>query len=342
MRSRFLFAAVFVFLAAFCSLPVLAQGRNSTGTGGIHEIRGRIYMPNGKSFDSPIEVELQSTNFGSLKVYCDRNGGYSFQALAPGNYTVIVNAGDAFEVAREYITIDVEVQTVVRVVPTPKVSTLPIYLQFKRGAAPLKNEVVNARWAQVPRAAISRYQNGLELVKENKITEATAEFKKAIELYPSFAPPHAALGKLSLLAGKLDEAAAEFRMAVTYDPTDAEAQLNYGVCLLNMREFPQAQKELTKAAELSPSAVTPRYYLGLLFIQKNDLDAAQKEMELAKVLKGDKNFPLLHRYLGGIYMAKHLNKQAVTELEAYVQQDPNAKDAGRIRQTISELKTQQN
>ena len=57
---------------------------------------------------------------------------------------------------------------------------------------------------------------------------------------------------------------------------------------------------------------------------------------------GDQDFPLLHRYLGGIYVAKQLNKEAVAELETYIHQDPNAKDADRIKQTISDLKTKLN
>ena len=346
MRSA-VSSAVFFILAFFCisgPFGAHAQSRtNASGTGGIHEIRGRIYLPSGHSLDTPIEVELQSTSNATLKVYSDRGGSYSFQNLAPGNYVVVVNVSDQFEVAREYITLDTEVQGTVRIMPTPKIVTTPIYLQPKHGGGEvLKNEVVNAKWATVPRDAIEHYRQGLELIKQNKPSEAAAEFRRSAEISPGFAPAYTALGKLDLLTGKLDQAIEEFRTALRYDTSDFEARLNYGVALLNKKELLDARKELSQAAEMNKAAITPRHYLGILFIQTKELDAAEKEMEEARQLTGSKSFPLLHRYLGGIYMAKKLNKEAVAELETYIHQDPNARDADRIKQTISDLKTSQN
>ena len=130
MRSKLLFGIVFSALA----LPMVLAAQtktNSSGTGGMHEIRGKIYLPNGKGIDTPIEVELQSTNFPTLKLFTDMGGGYSFQNLAPGNYCVVVNAGEQFEIVREYVTIDTEVQTGVRAAAGRKLFTVPVFLQVK-------------------------------------------------------------------------------------------------------------------------------------------------------------------------------------------------------------------
>jgi regulator of sirC expression with transglutaminase-like and TPR domain len=64
-------------------------------------------------------------------------------------------------------------------------------------------------------------------------------------------------------------------------------------------------------------------------------------MEAARGLIGSRSFPLLHRYLGGIYVIKNMNREAVAELETYITQDPKARDADRIRQTIADLKARQ-
>ena len=346
MRSA-VFFAVLVVLAFFCISVSDLHGQsrtNQSGTGGINEIRGRVYLPNGKSPDEPFEVELQG-NFTSLKVWSDRSGSFSFLNLAPGNYTVVIDGGEQFETFREYTTIDTEAQTAtVRIAPIPKVINVPVYLQFKKDRREeiLKNEVINAKWANVPKDAMDSYNHAIELIKSNKSDQAVIELRKAIQISPSFAPAHTALGKLFMLTGKLDDAIPEFEAAVRYDSSDFDARLNYGIALLNKRELPNAKAELSQAADINKSAITPRYYLGILFIQTKELDSAQKEMEEAKQLAGTKIFPLLHRYLGGIYMAKRLNKEAVAELETYIHQDPNAKDADRIRQTISDLKTKLN
>lgn len=334
--------SILTFLVLAASYPCLGQGSvNSSGTGGFSLIRGRIFLPNGKTLDTPISVELQSPNFSTLTVFTDRNGGFSFQSLAPGNYSIVVNAGGSFEIAREYVTIDTEPQTSVRMARTPKTFNLPIYLQFKR-VAESKTGVVNAKLSSVPQAAVERYEKGVRLAQDGKTDEAIAEFKRALELFPSFSLSYSELGKIYLTSGKLDEAVNSFRSALRFDPVDFDARLNCGIALLNRKDFLDAEKDLAIAAEMNKTAVTPRYYLGVLFIQKKDLDAAQKELETAKTLKGKNSFPLLHRYLGGIYIAKHLDKLALTELETYVQLAPNAKDIDRIRKTIEELRNKQN
>ena len=344
MRSANYLAVFFAFLVVVAgAVATYAQSRsNSTGTGGVNQIRGRIFLPNGKTLENPVLVELQSTSFGTLGVETDRNGSFSFSGLNPGSYTVVVNAGESFEIAREYFTIDPEVQTsTIRVLPSPKTFTVPIYLEAKRGEIQ-KTGVINAKWSSVPRSAIDRYQRGLELIKENKAIEAAMEFRKAIELYRPFAPAHTALGKIQLMSGKLDDATESFRSALRYDPSDFDAHLSLGIALLNLKKFNDAEPELVTAASLNRSAVTPHYYLGIVFVMKNDLDIARKAFETAKELKGGQSLPSLHKYLGRIYVAKHMKKEAIEELETYVKLAPKAPDVEKILKDISDLKGKQN
>jgi regulator of sirC expression with transglutaminase-like and TPR domain len=76
----------------------------------------------------------------------------------------------------------------------------------------------------------------------------------------------------------------------------------------------------------------------MMYKEKHQYDIAQKAFETARDLPGGDGFPLLHRYLGGIYIAKGLNKQAITELEKFLQLVPTSPDAEKLRQTIAELK----
>src|SRR5687767_6625655 len=135
MRLRKLLATGFVLVTVAAYSSILGQSRvNASGNGGLHVIQGRVYLPNGKSLDSPIKVELQS-NEPALSVQTDQNGSFKFSGLRPGNYSVIVDAGESFEITREFVTIDGEVQlnkTFAR--STTKVFTVPLYLQPKRGA----------------------------------------------------------------------------------------------------------------------------------------------------------------------------------------------------------------
>jgi Flp pilus assembly protein TadD len=262
--------------------------------------------------------------------------------LAPGNYSIVVDAGDNYVVSREYFTIDGEVQvSTVRVPPVPKIYNVPIYLQYKPSVI-AKNAVVNAKYVNVPKEALEHCQKGLEFSRAGNTQEALKAFRSAISIYSQFSVPHTEIGKILIKTGKFDEAADELRVALTIDPGDFDARLNFGIALWGKRDLNDAEKELRAAADLNKAAVTPHYYLGLLFLQNRDIDGAQKEMETAKLLKGEKDFPLVHRYLGGIYWKKQQYRMAADELEKYVRLAPDAKDADQTRKTIRDLRSRQN
>jgi Flp pilus assembly protein TadD len=317
-------------------------GVDSTGNGGMHTIQGRIYMPNGRTPDAGIPVKLESLNHRTASLQSDRNGGFAFKMLTPGNYTIVVDAGENYVIATEYFTIDAEIQgPTVRITPIPKVFNVPIYLQFKPNS-PLKNEVVNAKFTHIPKQALEHCQKGLELNRAGKSEEAVKAFRLAIAAYSQFALPHTEIGKIYLKIGKFEDAFSILATAIAIDPKDFESKLNYGIALMYRKDVQDAEKELRAASDLDRTAVTPHYYLGLLFMQNRDLEGAQKELEAARSLKGDKDFPLVHKYLGGIYWAKKEYRMAAAELEKYVQLSPDAKDAEVTRKTISDLKNREN
>jgi Tfp pilus assembly protein PilF len=64
-------------------------------------------------------------------------------------------------------------------------------------------------------------------------------------------------------------------------------------------------------------------------------------VSLLVILHGGENLALAHKYLGGVYMSTHKNKEAADELEKYLKLDPKAADAERIRGTIKDLRSKQ-
>lgn len=344
MRSAILFAVlstVAVLLTSSIQEGYAQSRTNQSGTGGFNEVRGKVYLPNGQSSDTPIEVELNAP-FASLKVVTDRGGAFVFQNLSPGTYSLIVNAGEQFEVTREYFTIDTDVPPPrgIAARPSPKIMTVPIHLQMKRGVV-LRNEVINAKWSTVPKEAIASLKHGLELAQNNKIEQAEAQLRKSIQLAPNFAPAHTELGKLLLQTGRIEASIESFRSAIRFDESDFEAHLNLGIAFLNLKKYDQAEPELVAAAYINRSAVTPHYYLGIVFVMKDDLNVAQKAFETAKGLKGGNSLPAIHKYLGRIYMKKDMGKEAVEELETYLKLAPKAQDAEKVKKDISDIKAKQ-
>ena len=346
MRSASFSAAV-IFLSSFLlmvsGINGLAQSRtNSSGTGGSNEVRGKVYLPTGQSFDTPVEIELQSS-FTSLKVFTDRGGTFIFQNLTPGTYSLIVHAGEQFAESREYFTIDPDVPPPRGSIPVrsnPKILNVPIYLQLKRGVY-LKNDVINAKWATIPKETLEHFKKGIELGQQTKNAEAEVELKKAAELSPNFAPVHTELCKLALRTGNTATAVESCRTAIRHDDTDFDAHLNLGIAFLGLKKYSEAEQELVNAAYMDRNAVTPHFYIGILFLVQNDLEVAQKAFETARELSGGKGLPAIHRYLGVIYMRKDMGKEAIQEFETYLKLAPKAQDADKVKKDISDIKAKQ-
>src|SRR4051812_1408684 len=154
---------------------------NESGTGGIHVIQGRIYLPDGSTISNSLVVKLESMNFGTVTVYTDNNGAFTFKALAPGNYRVVVDAGQGFEVANESVTIDPGANGIIRI-SAPQVFTVPVYLAPKRTVLP-KNEILNAKLAAMPKGTQGLYEKARGAVAKGKPELAVTDLQQALAIY---------------------------------------------------------------------------------------------------------------------------------------------------------------
>ena len=145
-----------IILVLLSPLAVFGQGsgRNATGTNGSHVIRGYVFFPSGRRAEGTIQVKLESYNSGELSVIADSSGAFTFGSLSPGSYTVVVIAGDDYEIARETVFIDSDLNPS-KSGPASSASrryTVIITLQPKRGTR-ARASVVNAALAEVHKAS---------------------------------------------------------------------------------------------------------------------------------------------------------------------------------------------
>lgn len=321
---------------------------NYTGNGGKHTIQGRIYVADGRRAGmAGLKIRLVSIGTGDLSVFADSNGTFAFKNIIAGSYSVVVDDSDTFEANIESVYIDdpgsSNVRGSIQSSNAARIFNVQIYLRPKapERSIELKNEVVNAKWADIPKETLQHYERGLQLELDHSDGAAEMEFRKAIALSPAFAPAYTELGKLALKTGKLDASIDWWTTAIRYDKSDFDAHLDLGIAFLNLKKYGQAETELVTAAFLNRSAVTPHYYLGMMYVMKNDLDIARKAFETALQLKGGNSLPAIHKYLARIYVTKQMNKEAVLEFQAYLDALPTARDAEKVRKDILDLKNRQ-
>ena len=331
-----------IILLLFLPAAVLAQGsgRASTGTGGNHVIQGKVFFPSGRRAEGSIQIKLQSFSSGEISTMADSSGSFTFASLAPGNYVVVIDAGDDYEIAREGVTIDSDLNLSRSGIPLNSAArryTVMITLQPKRDSGNrARASVVNAALAEVPETARALYEKALELSRVGDSLRAIDNLKAAISLYPKFSLALNELGVQYLKMGQANKAVEPLKSASKLSPDAFTPKLNLGIALLETQRFAEAETQLREVLKLT-SAPTAHMYLGLTLAHLHNDDEAEKEFKLA-IDSSDNHLGLAHYYLGGLYWRRNDYRRAADELETYLRLTPNAQDAQRVRATIKELR----
>jgi Tfp pilus assembly protein PilF len=338
---RFLFIVLGLLL-----LPVTAnaQGGSKTtiGNGGVHVIQGYVFFPSGRRAEGTqtIVVKLHSFQFGELQAVPDTSGAFSFTSLSPGNYTVIINAGDEYEISREGIYIDTDLnlsRSGVRLPTTTRRYTVMVHLQPKAKSGHAKASVLNAALAGVPEKARKLYEKGVEQSRANDVAKAADTLKEAVSLHPDFPLALNELGVQYLKLREVDKAVEVLKQACKLAPQAFSPRLNLGIALLESKQFSEAEEHLRGALKQNNNAPTAHMYLGIALVRLNKYDEAEKELLVAT--SQSNQLGMANYYLGGIYWKKQDYPKAIEQLETYLRLTPNAPDAERVRATIKDLRT---
>jgi Tfp pilus assembly protein PilF len=342
LRTSFRYSLLFTVLLC---LGVVAYGQagggiDTTGTGGMHSISGRLVFPSGQRADARLKVKLESSGNGELNVLADGNGTFTFRSLRAGSYTVVVEGGDFFETARETLYIEPTItdrRTNMTVGPISRPYTLQIYLRPKLEGSSTKPGVLNAALVSVPKPALDLYERGLQAVARGETDTAIDDLRRAIILHPNFGLALNELGVQYLKKGQLDKAADVLQKVLQLSPEAPEPSLNYGIVLLQQKKFVEAEKQLRDAVRKNEHAYTAHLYFGITLIYVKNYTEAEMELRKAVTIGGPKASQA-HYYLGGLYWQTRKHQQAADELETFLKLEPKAANAEKLRNTIKELR----
>lgn len=323
-------------------LCVNAQGggRSSTGTGGIHKIQGYLFFPSGRKAEGSIIVKLQSLQYPELQAIPDSSGTFLFSDLAPGSYTVVVNAGDDYEIYRETLVIDSDLNLSrmgINLPKNPTRQTVMVHLQPKLTPGN-KPGVINAALAEVPEKARKLYEKGLEQGRNDDTVKAAESLREAVALYPNFPLALNELGVQYLKLREVNKAIEALKQACKLKADAYTSRLNLGIALLEAKQVNEAEEQLRESLKLNNAVPSAHMYLGIALLRGNKFDEAEKELLIATEANAS-YLAMANKYLGGIYWKKQDYVRAVEQLEKYLQFSPNAADAERVRATIKDLRS---
>ena len=329
---------VFIVISSFCVLPnAKGQGygdRNRAGGDGRYNIQGKVTMPDGKPA-TDVRVSLSGAGFTSGSTVSDNEGNFTFSNIPAGNYNITVKSTSEYESENEVLTIAEDT--------TPGQSfNVAFFLRAPGAKKSELNPTNNPLLANVPKDALKKHKSATDSMQKNDSKAALASLDEAIGIYPDFALAYNEKGTLFLKQNELDKALEAFSKAVQIKPDYFDAKLNFGFTLLSQRDYAKAEVVFGDLLQQNPNLPTLNMYDGIALLGLKKMDEAEAAFKKAVSLKGGENLAQAHKYLGGIYMQKKNNAEAVVELQKYVQLVPKAADVQKIQATIEDLKKQSN
>lgn len=333
--GRVLMAAFGVILSFYALPDANAQGygdRNRAGGDGSYNIQGRIVMPDGKPAIG-VRVAMSGADFTNGATVTDNDGNFTFSNIPAGNYNVTVRSSNLYESENETLIID-------RNSAIGQTFNLSFFLRSpgvkKSELNPTNNPLLNS----VSKEALKKHKNAMESMQKNDLKAALTALDEAIAAYPDFALAYNEKGTILMKQNELGKALEAFVKAIQIKPDYFDAKLNFGFTLLSQRNYEQSETVFRDLLQQRGEMPTLNMYLGIALIGLKKTDEAEKLLKKAVSLKGGENLAQAHRYLGGIYVQKKNNSEAITELEKYLQLSPKAPDADKIKATIEDLKKQ--
>jgi Flp pilus assembly protein TadD len=122
---------------------------------------------------------------------------------------------------------------------------------------------------------------GVALSEERKNVEAEAEYRKALQIFPSYVAARNNLATLMLNTGKREEALTHFQRALAEDPDYYLSHIGLAETLLSMGKQQDALPHLLKAKQLLPDNSWAHDLLGLSFSKSGRYETALVEFRRA-------------------------------------------------------------
>jgi tetratricopeptide (TPR) repeat protein len=114
--------------------------------------------------------------------------------------------------------------------------------------------------------------------REGAVQQAINQYHAAGQLRPDYLPVFVSLGNIYLQLNRLDEAEANFRRAIEINENVAAAQYGLGQAALSKRSYAEAAKYLEKALSLAPESNRLHYALAMAYRGLGKMDQVQPHL----------------------------------------------------------------
>lgn len=316
-------------------LPFSMQGGNSIG--------GHVYDPSHRPV-AQVRVELLDEVDSVLATTrTDGTGHYVFRSLSAGTFQVrVLTDGTNYASQTERVTITNFSRR------TPSGGTAisgaeyvqkDFTLRLREDASTSPTGPAGTVFAQnVPDEARRIYEKAVADLDGGKNEEqGLAGLKKAIDLFPNYYLALERLGNEYARRNQFESARLVLTRAVEINPSGQRSQYLLGVTLYRLKQFSAAIEPLRQSVALAPNSINSHMWLGLALLKDGQLDQAENHLKRAYAL-GGKRIPEVHMHLAQMYSNSKRYREAADELELFLKEAPDARDAENIKKLIKQLR----
>lgn len=152
----------------------------------------------------------------------------------------------------------------------------------------------------------------IKMLFERDWAGAEREFRRAIELEPSFAHAHNWYSHFLMAMGRIEQSFVENEIALALDPLDSDVNQYLGWHHIYARQFDRAINQLEKTLENNPEFFLARVTLGMAYVNRAEFAKGIEEFQKAALLEKPS---LLLAFLGHAYALSGHTEEALKLLE---------------------------
>ena len=192
---------------------------------------------------------------------------------------------------------------------------------------------------RVPSNAAKEFEKANRSIAKQDWAKASASLRKGLAVYPNYAAAYNNLGAVYSRMGNSPEARQALQHAIALDDHLAAAYVNLGRISFLDKDYPDAESLLTKAVALEPASNADQLFL-LAYAQLNDhhLDQALQTSQQGHDA-GLSQHGFLHLVAANALEQQNKVPECMTELEAYIREEPNGPQAEKTKKALSILQS---
>ena len=142
---------------------------------------------------------------------------------------------------------------------------------------------------------------------------------------------------MALDAKRLDDAAESLEKSIQADRNYANGYVVLGAVYNMQSKFDDAIRVLDRGLTLMPQSWQAMFELGKAELAKGDYEAAMRRLNKAGDL-APQEYPPLHLAKAHALLGMKNFSEASSELEAYLEQDPQSPNAAAVRESLDQVK----